>query len=230
MKPRRKQKIKWSPELAYIVGLISTDGNLSNDKYHINFTSKDTQLLKTFKNCLGLKNKIGYKNSGFSNKKYSWIQFGDVILYKWLVEIGLQPNKTKRIKELKIPREFFFDFLRGHFDGDGSCCGYWDKRWKSSYMFYIYFNSASLSFIKWIRENLKNLLNVWGSISFTGSIWRIKYAKKESKLIFSKTYYKENLPLLKRKYKKLKTFLETETKNKTLRLNGRVVKLADTAV
>ena len=66
---RRTEEIKWSTELAYIVGLLATDGNLSSDGRHINFTSKDVQLLKTFKKCLKLKNKIGLKNSGFLKKK-----------------------------------------------------------------------------------------------------------------------------------------------------------------
>jgi len=212
MKPRRTQKIEWSPELAYVVGLITTDGNLSLDGHHLELTSKDTQLLKTFKRCLGIKNKIGFKTSGFSDKKYSRIQFGDVILYNWLLNVGLTPNKTNSIGELKIPDKYFSDFLRGHFDGDGSCYGYWDKRWKSSFVFYIYFHSGSSLHIKWLRQKLKKLLGIQGSISFTNGAWRIKYAKKESRLIFPKMYYKENLPCLKRKYKKLKLLLNTDLK------------------
>jgi len=48
--------IKRSPVLAYIVGLITTDGSLSKDKRHIIFTSSDLQLIKTFRKCLGLEN------------------------------------------------------------------------------------------------------------------------------------------------------------------------------
>jgi len=106
-------------------------------------TSKDIQLLNTFKKCLGLKTKVRFKTSGFSNKKYPRIQFGDVVLYRWLLKIGLTPNKSKTIGSLKIPDKYFFDFLRGHFDGDGSCYSYWDNLWDSSFMFYIKFYSAS---------------------------------------------------------------------------------------
>src|SRR4030043_1342949 len=145
MRPRRKQKIKWSPELAYAVGLITTDGSLSIDGYHIILVSKDIQLLKTFKKILGLKNKIGNRKSGYTGKKNCYhVQFGDIVFYKWLQTIGLTPNKTKTIGALRIPNRYFFDFLRGHFDGDGTCYSYWDPRWKSSFMFYIVFNSCSL--------------------------------------------------------------------------------------
>lgn len=44
---------------------------------------------------------------------------------------------------------------------------------------------------------------------------------------------KENLPYLKRKYKKLKTFLDIddkETEKSLLKLNGRVLKLEDSCV
>lgn len=116
MKPLNRIKTEWSNDLAYIVGLMTTDGNLSIDGRHISFTSKDIQLIKTFKKCLGIKNKIGLKTSGFSEKKYPHIQFGDINFYKWLVGIGLTPHKSKTLGKLEIPDKYFFDFLRGHFD------------------------------------------------------------------------------------------------------------------
>jgi len=46
---------EWSSELAYAVGLIATDGCLGRDKSHMTMTSKDIDLLETFKRCLGIK-------------------------------------------------------------------------------------------------------------------------------------------------------------------------------
>lgn len=212
MFPLRKEKIKWSSELAYAVGLIATDGCLYNDGRHIDFTSKDVQLLKTLKKCLGLRNKIGLKSSGFSKKKYPHVQFGDVILYRWLLTIGLTPHKSKTIGELKIPNKYFFDFLRGCFDGDGSCYSYWDPRWKSSFMFYVNFNSGSLSFLKWIRNKLKKFLKIKGNIKFGKRAWQLNYAKKGSKGIILKMYHTRDVPCLKRKYGKLKKILEINNK------------------
>jgi len=68
MKPLRREKIKWTPDLAYVVGLITSDGCLYNDGRHLSITSKDRDLLNTVKKILGLKVKIGYKTSGFSDK------------------------------------------------------------------------------------------------------------------------------------------------------------------
>jgi len=61
MRALRKVKIKWSPDFAYAIGLLTTDGSLSSDGRHMNLTSKDRGLIEIFKTCLGLKNKIGRK-------------------------------------------------------------------------------------------------------------------------------------------------------------------------
>lgn len=207
MKPRRTQKIRWLPPLAYAIGLIASDGNLSKDKRHIEFTSKDKELVKIFKRNLNLRNKIGYKmRSSSSNQRYPRIQFGDVIFYKWLIKIGLTPNKSGTLSALKIPNKYFFDFLRGYFDGDGSFYSYWDRRWKSSFMFYTTFASGNLIFIKWLRERIKKLLNIKGYINPNGTrqTWELKFAKKESKILLSKLYYSNKIPFLKRKYNKIK--------------------------
>ena len=142
--PKLKIDSKWSPNLAYAVGLITTDGSLSTDKRHINLTSKDLDQIQTFARLLNLKNKIGLKkNSITGDKKYYQIQFGNVQFYRFLLTIGLTPNKSKTLGELKMPDHYFADFLRGHLDGDGCTYSYWDKRWKDSFMFYTAISSAS---------------------------------------------------------------------------------------
>lgn len=207
----KNYQIKWTPNFAYAIGLLTTDGNLSKDGRHLEFTSKDIQLVKTFKKCVRLTNvKIGTKTSGFTEKKYFRIQFSNVKLYKWLITIGLTPNKSKTIGTLKIPDKYFFDFLRGHFDGDGSCYSYWDERWKNSFMFYITFLSASATHIEWLRKSIKNFLGIKGYLGKAGKVWHLRYAKNESKTLIKKIYYKENLPCLERKREKIKFALKTD--------------------
>ncbi len=112
--------IVWTPNLAYVIGLIATDGNLSKDGRHIDFTSKDIEQIQNLIKILDLKTKIGIKSSGTSNRKYYRTQFGNVKFYKFLLYIGLTPAKSKTLGKLKIPDKYFADFLRGHLDGDGS--------------------------------------------------------------------------------------------------------------
>lgn len=94
-KPKGRVDTTWRPELAYVVGLITADGSLSKDGRHLNFTSKDLDQIQNFQKCLALEDiKIGLKTRGAKSvKKYYQIQFGDVMFYKWLVELGLSPNK-----------------------------------------------------------------------------------------------------------------------------------------
>jgi hypothetical protein len=44
------------------------------------------------------------------------VQISDVDFYNFLISIGVTPAKSKTIREVKIPRDYFLDFLRGSFD------------------------------------------------------------------------------------------------------------------
>jgi len=200
--------IDWDINTAYAVGLITTDGNLSKDGRHLTFVSKDLCLVKLFKDCLRLTNKICCKNSGFSKTgKYHYIQFGDVVLYQNLVEIGLGPNKSKKIGVLDIPDEFFPDFLRGHLDGDGTIRTYNDSKFENSRRLYLSFLSASKQHVLWLQKRIRELYTIQGRIRPDVRIWTLTYAKRESIALLKNIYYREGLPLLTRKYKLIKNFL-----------------------
>ena len=210
MKPLGKTKISWSNSFAYAMGLMTTDGNLSPDGRHMNFTSKDLELVELFKECLDLSNKIGKKARGYEKeKKYYVVQFGDVLFYEFLMSIGLTPRKSLTLSSLSIPQEYFFDYLRGHFDGDGSFYSYFDPRWKSSFMFYTVFMSASLDHVDWLQKYIQKLLKIKGHItkSVGNSVYQLKYAKKESLQLLPKMYYDRQVPHLSRKRKKIEHVL-----------------------
>lgn len=218
MYPQRKVDISWSPDFAYAIGLLTADGNLSKDGRHLDFTSKDKELVRLFKECLNLDNKIGTKYSTSKPEKdYYRVQFGDIVFYKWLESIGLEPNKSDKLGEIDVPADYFLDFVRGYFDGDGSYNSYWDKRWSNSFMFYTKFSAVSKGFIKWLRLALKNKLKIRGSTEcykYKRKSWNdrylLKYAKTETKIFVKNIYYKDNLPCLSRKKKKINKILATE--------------------
>ena len=201
----------WSPMFAYAVGLLVTDGSLSKDGRHLDISSVDLEQLENFSLCLGRQFNIGIKKSGAGRRCYR-IQFSDVSLYRFLQKIGFTPHKSKTIGPIIIPNKFFFDFLRGHFDGDGTIYSYNDKRWESSFMFYMCFVSASEDHIHWLRDQLKNRLNIKGSLtkSRSNSAFQLKYAKKESLVLISKLYYNSDVVCLNRKRTKIKAILETQ--------------------
>lgn len=221
-KPMGKVKIKWSANFAYAVGLVVSDGCLYNDERHISLTTKDLEQAVNFQKCLGINVKFGRKGSGSQKDKiYYHIQFGDVKFYQYLESIGITKAKSKTLGAIKIPDEYFFDFLRGTFDGDGCFYSYWDKRWRSSHMFYVEFVSASEKHILWLREQISNRLNIFGHITGDikkGVIFQLKFAKKEALEIIKKMYYTPRVVCLSRKKLKIRKALKIEDKQQKMYL------------
>lgn len=203
-KPKGKVHIKWGPEFAYAIGLLVADGCLSKDGRHIDLTSKDIEQLFTFNKCLGITTTISLKFSGHGNTAHH-IQFGDVLFYKFLLKIGLTPAKSKTISKVLIPKQYFFDFLRGYFDGDGCSYSFYDSVWVKSYRFYISFASGSIKYIDWLRDKLKVYAKIGGHISRNpnSSNFQLKYSKREALILVEKMYYKEGLVCLGRKKMKI---------------------------
>lgn len=205
-KPKGKVKLEWSSKFAYAIGLLVSDGNLSPDGRHIAFTSKDIELIDLFQTSLGIDMHIGKKASGHTkDKKYHRVQFGDVLFYQFLLHIGLTPNKSKTVGIISIPTEFFFDFLLGSFDGDGYTYSYFDPRYKSSFMFYTGFTSASRVHLEWLQKEISAVLAIEGHITTNAeqSMFQLKYAKTESIILLQKMYGTKNLLGLSRKRLKI---------------------------
>lgn len=202
-KPQGKVKIKWSPNFAYAIGLIATDGCIYGGR-HISFVSKDLEQIRNLQKCLGIAVKVSYKKNG-SGKLCPHIQFGDVLFCKFLIDIGITPAKSKTMGKIDVPSTYFFDFLRGLYDGDGTFYSYYDPRWKNSFMFYLEFISASDKHIKWLRAELEKRLGVLGHISQDGkrSTRQLKYAKRESEKIIKQIYKNTKGLYLKRKKLKI---------------------------
>jgi|SRR3989344_135195 len=207
-KPKGKVKIQWSPNFAYAIGLLVSDGCLSPSGRHIIFVSKDREQLLNFMKALNIDIFIGRVDS--VSKQVKRVQFGDVLFYQFLMSIGLMPNKSKVIGKVKVPDEYFFDFLRGSFDGDGCTYSYWDKRWRSSFMFYTTFVSASETHINWLQNKIQFHLGLHGHITHGGPrnvLHQLKYAKAESLKLLRKMYQRRNCLYLSRKRLKIEKML-----------------------
>ena len=190
--------------LAYIVGVITTDGNLSSDRRHINITSKDVEMVLTIKRLLNLQDKIIKKSRGGSKeKKYFVLQFSDVVLYDFLLGIGLMPAKSKILENILIPDEFFADFLRGCIDGDGSIDFFMHPESKLP-QYRVRLVSASPLFLQWVLEQSRALANLSGGSIYQQrekSVGILSFAKEDSRKILKFMYYKSSLPSLSRKRK-----------------------------
>lgn len=207
-RPKGTVVLSWSPHFAYAIGLLAADGCLSKDGRHIDFTSKDRSQAVLFKKCLGLPAKISVKYSGSGNLAYC-VQFSDVLFYHFLQSIGLSPAKSKTISRVLVPDEYFIDFLRGYFDGDGSSFSYYDSVFRNSYRFYISFTSASPKFIAWLRAKINSALSVRGSVGHNRNnpYVQLRYSKQDAVVISKNMYYAAGLPCLGRKHLKIQRSL-----------------------
>ncbi len=216
------RRCRWSPEIAYAVGLIVSDGSLSIDGRHITFTSSDLELVEIFCHCLRLANRIAQTlESGYGGHTVYRVQFGDVVFYRWLLDIGLMPAKSHSLKALNVPDSCFADFLRGYLDGDGSFHVYTDRYNTSKKEAYVYerlftrFFSASRDYLTWLQRVLTHLLGTKGAIlECTGdgkpdvTCWELKYAKADSIRIVRWMYYDLDAPCLGRKRDLVSRYLE----------------------
>lgn len=211
MKQQRVSKLQisqnWTPELAYAIGLIATDGCLSS-QYLIDLTSKDLEQLENFNRCLGTSIRIGTKLSG-DGRPHLRIQFKNKAFYTFLVSLGLTPQKSKTLGALTVPSEHFWDLLRGEYDGDGSSYAYWDKRWKSSFMFYTCFASASRFHMEWLQSEINKRIHILGHITHAkrSSLYQLKYAKKDSLRLLREMYHSKSNTFLLRKRLKVERML-----------------------
>lgn len=207
---KQKKFYEWTPDIAYLAGLIASDGCLFKDNRHINLTSTDYELISFVIDILTLSVKVGTKVSSYGSVGYS-LNFSDVALYDFLRQAGIHPAKSKTIKKVLVPDRLYAEFLRGYFDGDGCIYGFWDTRWKNSLMYYTEYASASATFLQWIRSQNIRILSVSpGRVKPSDRVQALSYAKADSRILFESMYASASRYRLTRKYQKFIDFLNTD--------------------
>jgi hypothetical protein len=218
-RPRANQGgIEWSPAIAYAVGLIATDGCLYRDGRHIAFVSKDEEQMRTFLNCIERPH-LRYHLAQSSTGGWAFrVQVSHVVLYRWLISIGLTPRKSLVLGALDVPPAHLFSLVRGLLDGDGSIYtgvhrptkrrypSYWYERLSTSFL------SASPTHVEWLRGRLRDVLQIDGSVEVRQredrtTMFRLKYAKRESLVLLANLYQGDSQPRLTRKWLKWDLYL-----------------------
>lgn len=173
----------------YAIGLIVTDGSLSKDGRHIDFTSKDIEQVENIKEIFRLDNKIGLKKRGDSDNLYNRIQFGDKNFYEFLLTIGLTPNKSKTLNKIKVPDKYFFNFFRGCLDGDGTIGSF--KHPESRFpQIRLRISSGSSCFLDWLLKKCRDLSSIEGGFIQRGSrVECLTFCKHDAIILLDKLNY-----------------------------------------
>lgn len=112
-----------SIDKAYFLGLIYADGSnkINKKTFVLALQEEDKYILETFKIYLGYNNTL--KKDKLKSERHKII-FRLVVFSKYfcnsLLKQGVFQNKTFILNEPNIDEKFYFHFLRGYFDGDGS--------------------------------------------------------------------------------------------------------------
>jgi hypothetical protein len=197
--------------MAYVVGLIATDGCLVGNGRHVSFDTSDEKLAVTYLTCLGRPIRYGRRRTRMGGYYYK-VQFSDVALYRWLVEQGLHPRKSLTLGAVDVPDRFLAAFARGLLDGDGSIQNFVHAPTPNTYPDYrterlwVFFTSASRIHVDWLRERLHRCFGVTGYVETRPArpprheFFRIKYGKRDSIALLNALYPSADVPKLDRKW------------------------------
>ena len=127
----------WSIGMAYVLGVIFTDGNLSPRGGtcpidHFTISQKEPELLAKVLALMECNAKIFFRKEHIYNGKKAgalhWFRIANNNVYNDLIKLGLSPNKSLVITFPNVPNRYVRHFIRGCWDGDGSV--YIDKQSK----------------------------------------------------------------------------------------------------
>lgn len=219
---------KPAPEMAYVLGVFMSDGYLTkktSGNLFLCLKLNDKDLLEKIKDLMGFEGSVcgaGLAQAG--NQSYK-IEISDPKIISDVQKWGIVERKTLTAKfPTELPQEYWRDFIRGIFDGDGCVHLSKDKRRNSSYLRQCVFLGTRdiLSYIPKLFELVDKMVKY-------KKICRLAYYKlSDLQKIFDVLYYSDNIPCLQRKKLKFEETLNAG-KNESVEVkdfmrNGKLVK------
>jgi len=215
---------KWASKMAYVLGFWVADGYMRHEKsYRILFNSSDYDLLINIRECMGSTHPVCLKKK---SRKATLPEYELAIfskhMYSQLEKLGGMRRKSKSITVPIMSSEYFPDFVRGYFDGDGSVFYTTYRSTKNKKMrteLRSNFTSGNPKFLEVLQTALVDILGVSRKkiCPFNeGASWKLGYATIDTVKLLRFMYY-PNYPIgLKRKA----SFAEDIFKRKALICRG----------
>ena len=139
---------KWSPNMAYILGLWWTDGNIFENRFNISQHKTDKYLLE---------NILEEMDSNYpvhqGKDSCSYINIYSKYIVEDIKKLGGCENKSKTIGIPNVPIKYLPSFIGGLWDGDGSI---W--LWKNKSVYLSSICSGSKLFIYSLHNLLKKII------------------------------------------------------------------------
>ena len=192
---------------AYWLGFLMADGCISiyNNQYclKIHLQYRDKHIIDSFLKDISSTNKPYIRNvDGY--KAYA-ISLTSKHMVESLIKLGLQERKSGNEIFPDIPKEYYKDFIRGYFDGDG-CASIGNERRYDR----IGFIGPKALLERFCKEiNLKNISIIRAHCE--AEMYYFNTARKENIKTFYNYIYNENCFCLERKKKRIEQMLQLNT-------------------
>lgn len=213
--------ITWSKHLAYVIGIIATDGTLRKNRNSVKVGVKDKDVIEFVRKVImeevtGRENAINTEIRIIGNRKYIIYSysFTSQLFYDFCLDIGLMPNKSLCLGKMNIPKNIFPHYLLGVIDGDGNFNTLRRKReGKDSLYNYVRIFSGSEKFLLWLNSQVSCAFQV-----NSGSIFKDEKGRKNPKFTLSwgneqtvqmilNGIYHEGFYVMRRKFEQIKHLL-----------------------
>lgn len=194
-------------KMAYFLGFLMADGNVSStdNKIQICLSEEDADFLEIFYNEIGGSPIAHYTQNNGKQKICRWQCLSSKIK-KDLIYYDVIPRKTGFAKiPTNLRKDFYPDFIRGYFDGDG--CIWIEKNGAVGFSITSHNKEILEQIIEYFKEN--NIPEVKIKIDNRYNInYSFKYRKKASEKIYNLLYYNDTCLRMKRKFDKFTLILK----------------------
>lgn len=136
-----------TPDKAYVLGWIASDGTISKSGFQICIRDYDIDVLHVIKDCMNIENPIKVCQSNMVSLAVHSKRLSERLVQLFSIDNTESYKKSHTIKYPNIPCELDSYFIRGFFEGDG--CISWTRDVPRGG-----FASSSLDFINSIRDKL----------------------------------------------------------------------------
>lgn len=126
---------RWSPEMAYVLGFVVTDGCVTGNQLSI--SQKDRDILEKIAQAIGATSPVTARKNNGGKTIIHALTISRQEIVQDLMRYGVTPRKSCTVQFPEVPKKYLPHFLRGVIDGDG---------WVHERGYRVSVVSASLSF------------------------------------------------------------------------------------